>query len=147
MNKFSLEFIVGLFVIIGVAAVSYLTFNVAGLTSFGNNHYLLTAKFENSSGLKEGAVIELAGVRIGKVKSIKLNKQEYLSQATLAIENGVEISDDSIASIRTSGIIGDKFIKITLGGSDEILKNGDEIIETEPSISIEELVSKYIFNK
>ncbi len=147
MNKFSTEFFVGLFVIVGMIAVGYLSINLAGLSAFGNNGYTLIAKFENSSGLKNGAFIELAGVRVGKVKSIILDKETYLSFVKLSIDQGIEISDDSIASIRTAGIIGDKFIKITLGGSDDLLQAGGEIIETEPSISIEELVSKYIFEK
>ncbi len=103
------------------------------------------AKFESSSGLKRGAVIEIAGVKIGTVDSISLDPETQESLVWLSIDQGVEVQDDAVASIRTAGIIGDKYIKISTGGGD-LLVDGDEIIETEPAISIEELVSKYIFD-
>ncbi len=147
MKKLSTEFIVGLFLLIGIAAVTYLSVVISGVSGFGSSGYQLLAKFENSSGLKKGAVIEIAGVRVGQVNSISLDKETQESAVWLQIDQGVAIQDDAIASIRTAGIIGDKFIKISTGGSDELLVDGDEIIETEPAISIEELVSKYIFEQ
>lgn len=145
MNKISVEFIVGLFLITGIAAVTYLSVVVSGVSAFGSDGYRLMAKFENSSGLKRGAVIEIAGVKIGTVESIALEPETQESLVWLTIDQGVEIQDDAVASIRTAGIIGDKFIKISTGGGD-LLVDGDEIIETEPAISIEELVSKYMFD-
>ena len=145
MKKISLEFIVGLFLLAGIGATLYLSIVVSGISGFGTDGYRLMAKFENSSGLKKGAVIEIAGVKVGQVESIELETENQESLIWLVINRGVEVQDDAVASIRTAGIIGDKFIKITTGGGDP-LSNGDEIIETEPSISIEELVSKYMFN-
>jgi len=145
MKKLSLEFIVGLFLLSGIGAITYLSVVVSGVSSFGSDGYRLMAKFENSSGLKRGAVIEIAGVKVGQVESISLDSETQESLIWLEIENGVEIQDDAVASIRTAGIIGDKFIKISVGGGDP-LSDGDEIIETEPAISIEELVSKYMFD-
>ena len=145
MKKISVEFIVGLFLIIGLSAVIYLSVVISGVSGFNSNGYRLMAKFENSSGLKRGASIEIAGVKVGEVDTITLDPESQESKIWLAIDNGVEIQDDAVASIRTAGIIGDKFIKISTGGGD-ILIDGDEIIETEPSISIEELVSKYMFD-
>ena len=112
---------------------------------FANETYPLTARFTSTSGLKEGTTIELAGVVVGKVSQIELDAEEYEAVVHLNIDKTVELTDDSIASIRTSGIIGDKFIKLTPGGSEIFLEAGDEIDETESSISLEELVSKYIF--
>ena len=146
MKKLSTEFIVGLFLIAGIAAVTYLSVVISGVSGFGSEGYQLMANFENSSGLKKGAVIEIAGVKVGQVKSIELNFETQESTIWLEINDGVEVQDDAVASIRTAGIIGDKFIKISPGGGD-LLEDGDEIIETEPAISIEELVSKYIFDK
>ena len=146
MKKLSTEFIVGLFLITGIAAITYLSVVISGVSGFGSEGYQLMANFENSSGLKKGAVIEIAGVKVGQVKSIELNFETQESTIWLEINEGVEVQDDAVASIRTAGIIGDKFIKISPGGGD-LLVNGDEIIETEPAISIEELVSKYIFDK
>ena len=145
MKILSVEFIVGLFLITGIAAVTYLSVVVSGLSGFSSDGYRLMAMFENSSGLKRGAVIEIAGVRIGKVESISLDAETQESLVWLEINQGIEVQDDAVASIRTAGIIGDKYIKISTGAG-EILLDGDEIIETEPAISIEELVSKYIFD-
>jgi phospholipid/cholesterol/gamma-HCH transport system substrate-binding protein len=145
VKKLSLEFVVGLFLLGGIAAVVYLSVVVSGESIFSSDGYRLMAKFENSSGLKRGAVIEIAGVKVGQVESIVLESETQESLVWIEIEQGVEVQDDAVASIRTAGIIGDKFIKITTGGGD-LLENGDEIIETEPSISIEELVSKYMFD-
>ncbi len=145
MKKISVEFIVGLFLITGIAAVTYLSVVISGVSGLGTEGYQLKAVFENSSGLKRGADVEIAGVRIGQVESINLDPESQESVVWLTINNDVEVQDDSIASIRTAGIIGDKYIKISTGGGD-LLVDGDEIIETEPAISIEELVSKYIFD-
>lgn len=145
MKKLSTEFIVGLFLLTGIAAVMYLSIVVSGVAGFGSDGYRLKAIFENSSGLKRGAIIEIAGVKVGQVKSIVLDPETQESVVWLEIDQAVEVQDDAVASIRTAGIIGDKFVKITVGGGD-LLDDGDEIIETEPSISIEELVSKYIFD-
>ena len=146
MKKLSVEFIVGMFLLSGIAAMTYLSVVVSGVSGFSTDGYRLMAKFENSSGLKRGAVVEIAGVKIGQVASISLDSESQESLVWLEINQGVDIQDDAIASIRTAGIIGDKFIKISTGGGD-LLVDGDEIIETEPAISIEELVSKYIFDK
>jgi phospholipid/cholesterol/gamma-HCH transport system substrate-binding protein len=144
MKKISLEFIVGLFLIVGVGAITYLSVVVSGVSGFSSDGYQLNAQFSNSSGLKRGAVIEIAGVRVGQVESISLDPTTQESMVVMLINSGVEVQDDAIASIRTAGIIGDKFIKISTGGGDP-LADGGEIIETEPAISIEELISKYIF--
>ncbi len=146
MKKLSTEFIVGLFLIVGIAAVTYLSVVVSGVSGFGTEGYRLMAKFEDSSGLKKGAVIEIAGVKVGQVESISLDLETQESMVWLELNQNIEVQDDAVASIRTAGIIGDKFIKISPGAG-ELLSDGDEIIETEPAISIEELVSKYIFDK
>jgi len=146
VKNLNINLIVGLFIISGMAALAYLSVTIAGVSGYAKNSYQLTARFDNSSGLKKGAFIEIAGVKVGKVTDIKLDKQNFESVATFTFENEISLSEDSIASIRTSGIIGDKFVKVSPGGSDDVLNSGDEILETESSISIEELVSKYMFN-
>jgi phospholipid/cholesterol/gamma-HCH transport system substrate-binding protein len=116
------------------------------INPFAEETYPVTARFTSISGLKEGSAIELAGVIVGKVSNIELDTGDYEAVVHLDIDKRVELQDDTIASIRTAGIIGDKFIKLTPGGSEIILGAGDEIEETEPAISLEELVSKYIFD-
>ncbi len=142
----NVNFIVGLFILFGMGSLAYLSVTIAGVSGYADDSYHLVAKFDSSSGLKKGAFIEIAGVKSGKVTNIELDKESFESVATFVFDSGVILADDTIASIRTSGIIGDKFVKISPGASDDILKAGDEIIETESSISIEELVSKYIFS-
>ena len=146
MKKMNVNLVVGLFILFGMGAMAYLSVTIAGVSGYANDSYQLVAKFDSSSGLKEGAFIEIAGVKAGKVTNIELDKESFESVATFVFDNGVILAEDTIASIRTSGIIGDKFVKISPGAADELLESGDEIIETEPSISIEELISKYIFS-
>jgi phospholipid/cholesterol/gamma-HCH transport system substrate-binding protein len=117
------------------------------ISLFKEDSYPVSARFVSISGLKEGAVVELAGVKVGKVSSIALDGGDYEAVVHMDISKAVRLSDDSIASIRTAGIIGDRFIKLTPGGSEDYLGPGDEIQETESAISLEELVSKYIFEK
>jgi phospholipid/cholesterol/gamma-HCH transport system substrate-binding protein len=145
MKKMNLEMIVGLFLLAGFASFAYISIKMGDIKMFMDESYPVTARFTSISGLKEGATIELAGVKVGKVTKIELDGGEYEAVVHLDISTDVQLTDDSIASIRTAGIIGDRFIKLTPGGSDIYLEPGDEIEETEASISLEELVSKYIF--
>lgn len=145
MKKTNLEIIVGAFLLAGFISFSWLAVKMGDINPFQNETYPVTARFTSISGLKEGSTIELAGVVVGKVSQIELDPGEYEAVVHLNIDKTIELTDDSIASIRTSGIIGDKFIKLTPGGSDIILEAGDVIDETESAISLEELVSKYIF--
>jgi len=145
MKKMNLEMIVGLFLLAGFACFSYLAIKMGDIKMFSNETYGVTARFTSISGLKEGSVVELAGVNVGKVSRIELDPGDYEAIVHLDVDKSVKLQDDAIASVRTAGIIGDKFIKLTPGGSDIILGAGDEIEETESSISLEELVSKYIF--
>ncbi|OGT34849.1 MAG: outer membrane lipid asymmetry maintenance protein MlaD [Gammaproteobacteria bacterium RBG_16_51_14] len=139
------EFSVGLFMLLGLACIGYLAIRMGDVDLFRSDNYLIEARFTSVSGLKEGAFVEAAGVRIGKVLAITYEPENALAHVILSIQNNVVITDDATASIRTAGIIGDKFVKITPGGSPDHLESGMEIVETEPSISLEELISKYIF--
>jgi phospholipid/cholesterol/gamma-HCH transport system substrate-binding protein len=145
MKKYSMETIVGIFVFIGLLCVGYLTIKLGKMELIGGNNYILSARFNSVSGLKTDSSVEMAGVEIGRVSKIGLDSERQMALVTLKIHKGVQISDDAIASIKTSGMIGDKFIKITPGGSDIILQPGETITETESTIDLEELISQYIF--
>ena len=147
MKKMNLETIVGLFLLAGFASFSFIAIKMGDIRLFMEDAYPVTARFVSISGLKEGAVVELAGVKVGRVSGIELDNGDYEAVVHMDISRAVRLSDDSIASIRTAGIIGDRFIKLTPGGSEEYLGPGDEIKETESAISLEELISKYIFEK
>ncbi len=145
MKKITVETMVGIFMIAGLICLAYISVKLGEVSLFGTNDYVVKARFANISGLKEGAEVDIAGVKVGKVSKISLNNYEALVE--LLIHPDVKIQEDSIASIRTQGIIGDKYIKISPGGSEEYIKPNSQIPETESAIELEELISKYIFEK
>jgi phospholipid/cholesterol/gamma-HCH transport system substrate-binding protein len=131
--------------LIGILCLGYLSIKLGKMELWGGNYYRVAAQFDSVSGLKQGARIEVAGVEVGAVERIALEKQSGdRGEVTLKIKDGTKLPDDVIASVRTSGIIGDKFIMLKPGGSDRLLKDGSKIRETESAIDIEELVSKFI---
>lgn len=144
MKKYSLELGVGVFVLIGLVCLGYLTIKLGKLEIFSSKGYTVSARFSSITGLKVGAAVEIAGVPVGKVSGIALGKN-YYADIYLRLNEGVTVSDDSIASVKTSGLIGDKYVSISRGGSDIMLTEGDEITETEPPLDIEALIGKYIF--
>jgi len=145
MKNINTELIIGLFMLAGFLAFGYLSLQMGEFSILNlEKNYSLEAEFDNVSGLKVGAGIEIAGVNVGKVLDIKLNEQG-LAKVTMLINQNIRITTDAIASIRTQGLIGDKFIKIIQGADEEKLTDGGEIFDTESSIDFEELVSKYIF--
>lgn len=148
MNNARLEIAVGAFMLAGILCMTYISVKLGKIELIGGNYYHVIARFDSVSGLKSGARVELAGVEVGTVAAIGLDGREGdRAEVTLKIRDSVKLYDDVIASIRTSGIIGDKFIKLKPGGSDQPLKNGSVIRETESAIDIEELVSKFIHGK
>ena len=145
MKNFNTEIVVGLFMIAGFLAFGYLSLQMGEFSVFNlQKNYSLVAAFDNVSGLKVGAGIEIAGVNIGKVSDVRLGKHD-LARVTMLINQGVKVTKDAVASVRTQGLIGDKYIKIIQGADEENLKDGGEIFDTESAIDFEELVSKYIF--
>lgn len=146
-RSYGVEFVVGLFTVISLAAIAYLSVNLAGMEIFGSGDaYKINAQFDNISGLENGASVEIAGVKIGNVVGIHLDKDNPdVAEVEMRID-GVGIKSDDIASIRTKGIIGDRYVKITRGGSEEYLHDGDTIMDTESVVDIEDLVGKLIHN-
>jgi phospholipid/cholesterol/gamma-HCH transport system substrate-binding protein len=141
-RTFSLEFVVGVFALLSFLATGYLAVGLGGL-EFGNaGKYLVKAQFDNISGLKNGASVEIAGVKIGEVSNIELSDPYAI--VTLKIENEVPLKDDDILSIRTKGIIGDRYIKISRGGSDDLVKPNSTITETESVVDLEDIIGKLV---
>lgn len=146
MGKLKIEFFVGLFVIAGLVAVSYMAVKMGDVGLFERQStYTLIGRFDSVSGLKEGAAVEMAGVRVGKVSSITFDAERFEAVVSMEIPNHVQLTIDSVASIRTTGIIGDKYIKVSIGGDEDFLQPDDEFEQTESSLDIEELISKFIF--
>lgn len=147
MKRFNLEIVVGLFMVLGFASFGYLSIKLGDVELFGSDNYRVEARFGSVSGLKRGASVQIAGVEIGKVSTISLEPSSYDAVVQMEITRGIDLQEDSIASIRTAGIIGDRYVSISPGGSPLLIEEGGEIMETESAINIEELVSKYIFEK
>ncbi|OGP54857.1 MAG: outer membrane lipid asymmetry maintenance protein MlaD [Deltaproteobacteria bacterium RBG_13_52_11b] len=145
MKKFDIELMVGLFMIAGILCLGYLSIKLGKMEVFGSKGYELQATFSNSGGLKAGSGIIIAGVEVGRVKSVAL--EDYQAYVVMNLPSDVKIQEDAIASIRTKGLIGEKYVDITPGGSDKTIPPGGKIRETQPAVDLEELISKYVFGK
>jgi phospholipid/cholesterol/gamma-HCH transport system substrate-binding protein len=145
MKKTSIEASVGIFILIGIVCVGYLSIRLGKMEWGGDRYYPVFARFQSVSGLIAGAHVELAGVHVGKVDSIALDPKREVAVVELKIQKGVMLSDDVIASVKTSGLIGDKYLQLAPGSSDTVLKPGGMITETESAVDIEALISKYVF--
>lgn len=136
---------IGLFLIIGLGCTAYLAMVLANTTLFARDAYTITAKFTAVNGLRVGSNVEISGVPVGKVSAISLEQTLYQAEVAMQINNGVLIPADSTAAIKTSGLIGDKYVSITPGGDENGLENKGVILDTQGAIDIEELISKYVF--
>lgn len=141
-KSYLIEFLVGLFTIGGVLCFAYLAVNIAQMRILNTGFHSIFAEFSNVSGLKEGAPVEIAGVQVGEVLKIDLKGTSAI--ITMNIRDGVEIRDDDIASIRTKGIIGDRYVKILPGSSDSAVKPGGTVGDTESAVDLEEILGKLI---
>jgi phospholipid/cholesterol/gamma-HCH transport system substrate-binding protein len=145
MRRSTLDITVGVFVLIGLLALGWLSVRLGRVDLFGGQGYRVTADFPSVGGLKAGSAIEIAGVEVGRVDQIIL--ADYQARVVMSINKGVRLSDDTIASIKTKGLIGEKYVRLSPGGSERVLATGGRITEVEPPIDVEELISKYIFGK
>ncbi len=131
--------------IIGLVCLGYMTVKLGNVSIFGNDSYSLSARFTTVSGLRVGNRVEMLGMEIGRISEFKMDQEDQLAVVELKIKNGIKIYDDAIASIKTAGLIGDKYVSIDAGGGGDLLKQGDTIIETEAPADIGDLISKYAF--
>jgi phospholipid/cholesterol/gamma-HCH transport system substrate-binding protein len=145
MDRSRVNIVVGLFVILGIVALGYLSIQLGQVSFLGGRGYAVTVDFPSVGGLKAGSAVEIAGVEIGRVESIGL--ADYQARVTLRVHSGIKLQEDVIASIKTKGLIGEKYIRISPGGSDKIIQPNGRIREVEAPVDFEELLSKYIFGK
>lgn len=137
--------VVGLFMVIGFAAFVYLALQLGEVSFLSDSKtYLLKAEFDNVAGVKKGASVQVAGVVVGEVAVVELSEDD-VAVLSLKIDNSLEVPIDSMASVKSQGIIGDKYIQLSLGGEEELFKPGELLIETESSLDIESLISKFAF--
>jgi phospholipid/cholesterol/gamma-HCH transport system substrate-binding protein len=136
---------VGIFVVLGLLALAYLSITLGRVTFLTGDGYLVVAEFPSVGGLRPGASVEIAGVEVGKVESIGL--ADYQARVTLRMNTEVKLQEDAIASIKTKGLIGEKFIRISPGASEQVIPPGGRLREVEAPVDLEELISKYVFGK
>lgn len=140
-----MEIAVGIFVLAGIACLVYLAVHLGEMELFSRG-WRVSAEFDNISGLKVGSPVELAGVEVGRVEEISITPDRR-ARLRLKLAPGLTLTDDTIASIRTKGIIGDKFVKISIGNSEKTIPPGGKIHDTESAVEWEELISKFIHGK
>jgi phospholipid/cholesterol/gamma-HCH transport system substrate-binding protein len=141
----SRDLLVGIFVLMGLAALAYLSLNVGGFSLVPRGGMTLFAAFDEIGGLKPRAPVVISGVKVGQVDSITLN-DDYRARVALKIEDHVELPSDSSASIVTSGVLGDRYVSIQLGGEEDLLRDGDEITFVESAVILERLIGQVIHN-
>jgi phospholipid/cholesterol/gamma-HCH transport system substrate-binding protein len=145
MTRINTEVVVGFFLFLGLLALGYLAVKLGKMEVVGSSGYTVHATFPNIAGLRVGSPVEIAGVDVGWVEGISL--KNYQAVVNFRIKDEVQLPDDSIASIRTKGLIGEQFVRISPGGAESILPPGGEIKETEPPVDIMELIANYAFGK
>lgn len=145
MRKYSMETTVGLFVLLGLACVGYMTIKLGNVSFLGDDRYTVYARFTSVAGLKVNNPVNMFGMDIGRVEDFKMDQERQVAIVELRIDKDIKIYDDAIASIKTSGLMGDSYVSIDPGGGGEVLKSGEVIIDTQPPIDIGSLISKYAF--
>ena len=140
-----IEMFVGIFVLVGVSSIAWLAIELGGVGGVGTKGYALTAIFDDAGGVRKGSDVLLAGVPVGQVVSVILKDNEE-AEMTLMINTGVQITSDATVSIRTKGLIGEKYVRVNQGAEEDFLQEGDEFEDTESPINLEDMIGKYIFS-
>jgi phospholipid/cholesterol/gamma-HCH transport system substrate-binding protein len=140
------DFLVGLFVLVGLGAVAYLSFSVGGLSYSGPGGLTLYAAFDQTGGIKQRAPVVISGVKVGQVKSITLD-QSFRARVEMDLDARLKIPTDTTASIVTAGILGDRYVSLQLGGEEQYLKPGESISFTESAVILESLIGKFIYGR
>jgi len=145
MKPSRLELYVGFFVLLGIAAVAYLTLKLGSGSLVGGDTYLVEARFTNSGGLHSGSNVQVAGVTVGRVEGVRIDPADYSAIATLRLQSALHLPTDSMASVKTSGLIGDKYVSLSPGADETYLKAGTRITMTESAVDLESLIGKMAF--
>jgi len=143
MQKYKMETTVGIFVFAGLLCIVYMAIRLGGLELFSGKYYSIFARFSSVNGLRIGSPVEMLGLQIGKVAGLSMNQDEQVAVVELKVPRDIRVYEDAIASIRTSGLIGDKYVRIDAGGAGARLQPGGMIVDTEPAVDLWELIGKY----
>ncbi len=147
MQKYTMETTVGVFVVIGLLLISFMTMNLGHVSLFGDNAYPLSARFNSVTGLRSGSPVYMLGLEVGKVGRLTMDQEAQQAAVEIRIRKGVRVYDDAIASIKTEGLIGDRYLSIDPGGAGTLLEPGGTITETQPALDVADLISKYAFGE
>ncbi|MFZ3116093.1 MAG: outer membrane lipid asymmetry maintenance protein MlaD [Syntrophales bacterium] len=147
MQKYTMETTVGVFVVIGLFLIGFMTLNLGHVSLFGDNAYPLSARFNSVTGLRSGSPVYILGLEVGKVGRLTMDQEAQQAAVEIRIRKGVRVYDDAIASIKTEGLIGDRYLSIDPGGAGTLLKPGGTITETQPALDVADLISKYAFGE
>jgi phospholipid/cholesterol/gamma-HCH transport system substrate-binding protein len=147
MKKYSMETIVGIFVTAGLLCVGYMAVKLGDFSLFAEAPQLLYARFNSVSGLKVGSPVEIFGIQVGNVQKIEIDTAKGMALVQIGLKKGIKVYEDAIASIKTAGLIGDKFIQVDPGGSGDLLKPGGTITETLPAVDLGDLIGRYAFGE
>ena len=148
MNRITLDLWVGMFVAIGLGALLFLALKVGNLSSANTGEtYVLKANFDNIGGLKVRAPVKSAGVVVGRVGDIRLDAERFEAVVTMNIGTQFKFPRDTFAKIRTSGLLGEQYIGLAVGGDEQVFKSGDSVKKTESAMVLEDLVGQFLFNK
>jgi phospholipid/cholesterol/gamma-HCH transport system substrate-binding protein len=142
MKRVNLETTVGLFLLVGIACLAYLSLRLGKLEIVGDDYVPVLAEFSSVAGLRGGAAVEIAGVEVGKIDSISI--RDYKAVVRMSIRKGIGLQEDTIASVRTRGLIGDKYISLSPGASDRLIPPGGLIRETESTVDLEGLIGQFV---
>jgi len=147
MKKYTMETIVGIFVIFGLLCIGYMTVKLGKVNILGDNSYSLVAKFTTVTGLRIGSPVNILGIHVGRVEKIKMDQENQKAVVEIRIKKDIKVYDDAIASIKTEGLIGDKYLNIDPGGGGSLLGNKGVITDTQAAVDIEAMISKYAFGE
>jgi phospholipid/cholesterol/gamma-HCH transport system substrate-binding protein len=145
MPRVNTEVVVGFFLLLGLLALGYLAVKLGRMEVVGSRGYTVHATFSNVGGLRTGSTVEIAGVEVGWIENISL--KDYQAQVALRVKDQIALPEDSIISIRTKGLVGEQFVRISPGGSEKMIPPGGVISETEAPVDIMELIANYAFGK
>jgi phospholipid/cholesterol/gamma-HCH transport system substrate-binding protein len=145
MKKYTMETTVGIFLVLGLLCVGYMTVKLGHFSLFGDNAYSLFARFTSVTGLRVGSLVYISGIEVGRLEKLTMDQENQKALVEIRIRKDIKIFDDAIASVKTEGLIGDMHLSIDPGGSGTLLKPGGTITETQPAVDVAELIGKYAF--
>lgn len=145
MKKYAMETTVGVFLFVGLLLIGIMTVKLGHVSFFSEKTYPLSARFTSVTGLRVGSPVYIFGIEVGRVERLTMDQKDRKAAVDLQIKQGIKVYDDAIATIKTEGLIGDKYLGIDPGGAGELLNPGGTITETQPDLDLADLIGKYAF--